>query len=225
MLKPATLKFLKDLRKNNDRAWFEKNRAVYEIARADFAELIDKVIASFGKKDKTIASLTAKECMYRINRDVRFSKNKAPYKNNMSASLIGGGKKSINAGYYFHFQPGGESFIGGGRYQVEPGELKKIRQEIDYSWTEFSKIIKNKKFTSLYGELERGEGMALSREPKGYEKDNPAIEYIKLKSWVATVPLTDADLMGKDLVKKVTAAFETLQPLIIFLNRALGEEQ
>ncbi len=141
----------------------------------------------------------------------------------MAASLIEGGKKSIFAGYYFHFQPGGKSFVGGGRYMVEPEHLKKIRQEIDYSWTEFHKIIRNKKFAAYYGDLEKGEGMSLSREPKGYEKDNPAIDYIKLKSWVATAELTDADLTGKDLVKKITAAFETLHPLIVFLNRALRE--
>jgi uncharacterized protein (TIGR02453 family) len=223
MLKPATLKFLKDLKKNNNREWFEKNRKSYEAAKEDFALLIDAVIASFGKKDESIASLTAKECVYRINRDVRFSKNKAPYKSNMAASLISGGKKSILAGYYFHFEPGGKSFVGGGRYMVEPDLLKKIRQEIDYSWTEFSKIIKHKKFAAYYGDLVKGEGMSLSREPKGYEKDNPAIDYIKLKSWVATAPLTDADLTGKDLVKKITAAFETLQPMIVFLNRALSE--
>jgi uncharacterized protein (TIGR02453 family) len=223
MLQTATLKFLKDLKKHNTREWFEKNRKAYEAAREDFAFLIDNVIKGLGKKDKGIATLAAKECMYRINRDVRFSKNKAPYKNNMAASLISGGKKSTNAGYYIHIQPGGESFVGGGRYMVEPDMLKKIRQEIDYSWDEFSKIIQNKKFKACYGELERGEGMSLSREPKGYEKDNPAIEYIKLKSWVATTPLTDADLTGKGLVKKITVALETLQPLIAFLNHALVE--
>jgi uncharacterized protein (TIGR02453 family) len=223
MLQPSTLKFLKDLKKNNDREWFEKNRKAYESAKEDMAKLVDDVVKQFGKKEKDIASLTAKECVYRINRDVRFSKNKAPYKNNMAASLIKGGKKSVNAGYYIQIQPGGESFIGGGRYMVEPLELKKIRQEIDYSWDEFNKIINNKKFKATYGELERGEGMALSREPKGYEKDNPAIEYIKLKSFVATVSLSDEDLVSKDLVKKITTALETLQPLIIFLNRALNE--
>ncbi len=223
MLQKSTLKFLKDLKNNNTREWFEKNRESYESAREDFATLVDHVIKQLGKKDEGIAPLTSKECMYRINRDVRFSKNKAPYKNNMAASLIPGGKKSINAGYYIHIQPGGESFIGGGRYMVEPLELKKIRQEIDYSWEEFNKIIRNKKFIACYGELERGEGMALSREPKGYEKDNPAIEYIKLKSFVATTGLSDADLSSKDLVKKIVTAFETLQPLIVFLNRALGE--
>lgn len=223
MLQNTTLKFLKDLSKNNNREWFEKNRKTYEAAKEDMAAMIDDVIKQYGKKDTAIANLTAKECVYRINRDVRFSKNKAPYKNNMAASLISGGKKSNNAGYYIHIQPGGESFVGGGRYMIEPIELKKIRQEIDYSWEEFTKIISHKKFRDTYGELERGEGMALSREPKGYEKDNPAIEYIKLKSFVATVPLSDADLTSKDLVKKIIAAFETLQPLIVFLNRAINE--
>lgn len=223
MLQPSTLRFLKNLKKNNTREWFEKNRQLYEAAKEDVASLIDKVITRFGKKDAGIASLTAKECMYRINRDVRFSKNKAPYKNNMAASLISGGKKSIFAGYYLHIQPGAESFVGGGRYIVEPDQLKKIRQEIDYSWDEFSKIIRNKKFVACYGDLEKGEGMSLSREPKGYDKANPAIEYIRLKSWVAITPLTDTDLTSKDLVKKITTAFETLQPLNNFLNRALGE--
>ena len=215
------LKFLQAVSRNNNREWFEKNRTAYEAAKEDMAALVENVIKQFGKKDEGIAPLTPKECVYRINRDVRFSKNKAPYKNNMAASLIRGGKKSVHAGYYIHIQPGGESFIGGGRYMVEAPELKKIRQEIDYSWEEFSKIVNNKKFRATYGELERGEGMALSREPKGYEKDNPAIEYIKLKSFVATTNLSDEELTGKDLVKKITAALETLQPLIIFLNRAL----
>lgn len=223
MLQPTTLKFLKDLAKNNTREWFEKNRKAYEAAKEDMVSLINAVIAQLGKKDLTIASLIAKDCVYRINRDVRFSKNKAPYKNNMAASLINGGKKSDNAGYYIHIQPGGESFIGGGRYMVEADQLKKIRQEIDYNWEEFKAIIHNKKFKATYGELERGEGMALIREPKGYEKDNPAIEYIKLKSWVATTPLTDADLTSKDLVKKITTALEALQPMLVFLNRAISE--
>jgi uncharacterized protein (TIGR02453 family) len=99
-----------------------------------------------------------------------------------------------------------------------------VRQEIDYNWDEFKKIIGSKKFKSVYGELERGEGMSLSREPKGYEKDNPAIEYIKLKSWVGTNEIVDADLTEKNLVKKITDAFTTLQPMVEFLNRALAGE-
>ncbi len=222
MLQISTFKFLKDLTKNNHRDWFEKNRKQYEAAKADVAALVDAVIKSFGKKDETILHLTAKDCMFRINRDVRFSKNKDPYKTNMGAYLCSGGKKSPLAGYYLHIEPGG-CFMGGGSYMGEPDTLKKIRQEIDYNWEEFHKIVSGKKFRSVYGELERGEGMALSREPKGYEKDNPAIEYIKLKSWVGTAHLSDADLTSKDAVKKITAAFETLQPLVMFLNRGIAE--
>lgn len=223
MLQPSTLKFLKDLKKNNTKEWFDKNRKSYEAAKEDFASLVNSVITQFGKKDESISHLTSKDCLFRINRDVRFSKNKAPYKTNMGASMVQGGKKSDLAGYYFHFEPGGNSFVGGGKYMTDADILKKIRQEIDYSWSEFSRIIKNKKFAAYYGDLEKGEGMSLSREPKGYEKNNPAIDYIKLKSWVATAPITDADLTDKNLAKKIIAAFETLQPLITFLNRALIE--
>lgn len=220
MIQKTSLSFLKNLKKNNHREWFEKNRAAYQSAKEDMSDLVQEVIATFGKKDPGIAMLTAKDCLFRINRDVRFSKNKDPYKTNIGASIVSGGKKSPMAGYYIHIEPG-KCFIGGGRYMAEADEIKKIRQEIDYNWDTFKKIISNKKFRDCYGELERGEGISLSREPRGYEKDNPAIEYLKLKSWIATSPLSDEDVTSKDLVKKITAAFETLQPLIYFLNEAL----
>lgn len=222
MLQASTIKFLKDLKKNNNREWFEKNRKVYEAAKADMAVLVNAVIAELAKKDETIAHLTAKDCTFRINRDVRFSKNKAPYKSNMGAYIVAGGKKSSLAGYYFHIEPGA-CFMGGGCYMPEPDQIKKIRQEIDYNWDTFKAIIQHKKFRSCYGDLDKSEGMSLVREPKGYEKDNPAIDYIKLKSWVATTPLADSDLTEKGLVKKITNAFEALQPMIIFLNQALYE--
>jgi uncharacterized protein (TIGR02453 family) len=223
MLQPTTLKFLLNLKKNNSKEWFDQNRKQYELAKADFAALIESVVKSFGKKEASIASLTAKECVYRINRDVRFSKNKAPYKSNMGASITAGGKKSLLAGYYFQLEPGGKSFVGGGLYMAEPDKLKKVRQEIDYNWEEFSKIISNKKFKEQYGDLDKSEGMTLVREPRGYEKDNPAIEYIKLKSWIALKPVADKALTEKELVKTISAALEALQPLIVFLNRALSD--
>ena len=126
----------------------------------------------------------AKDCVFRINRDVRFSKNKDPYKTNMGASINSGGKKAMTAGYYFHFEPGGKSFVGGGLYMAEPDKIKKVRQEIDYNWTDFKKILDNKKFKQQYNNLDLSEGISLVREPKGYEKDNPAIQYIKLKTIV-----------------------------------------
>src|SRR6478752_6461596 len=109
MLQPTTIKFLKDLKKNNTKEWFDKNRKLYEAAKTDFADTIQSAIDRFGKKDQSILALKAKDCVFRINRDVRFSKDKSPYKTNMGASINKAGKKSIYAGYYFHCQPG-ESF-------------------------------------------------------------------------------------------------------------------
>jgi uncharacterized protein (TIGR02453 family) len=223
MLQNSTLKFLKDLKKNNHKPWFDANRKAFEAAKADYAALVSEVIKGLGKKDPFIAPLTAKECVFRINRDVRFSKNKDPYKTNMGMYLSRDGKKSLFSGYYFHLEPGGKSFAAGGLWMPETDVIKKVRQEIDYNWDEFSRIIQNKKFISVYKSLQREEGMALSREPKGYEKDNPAIEYIKLKSWVATTSFTDSQLTSNTLAKDIVAAFETLQPLILFLNRAIEE--
>jgi uncharacterized protein (TIGR02453 family) len=223
MLQSSTLKFLKNLSKNNNREWFEKNRKDYEATKADVIQLVEAVIKQLGKKDPTIASLNGKDCSYRINRDIRFSKDKTPYKKNIAASLIRDGKKSDFGGYYIHIEPGGKSFIGGGKYQADADMLRKIRQEIDYNWDEFRSIIRSKKFVSVYGDLDKSAELSLSREPKGYEKDNPAIEYIKLKSWIAMIELTDEELTGKGLVRKITAAFEALQPLLNFLNRAIGE--
>ncbi len=220
MLQSSTIQFLKSLKKNNNREWFEKNRKLYEAAKEDFRILVDRVIEDFGRKDTTIASLNAKNCVFRINRDIRFSKDKSPYKSNMGASINKGGKKAMQAGYYFHCEPG-DSFVGGGLWIPEKEELKKVRQEIDYNFEGFKKIIQSKKFVNTYKDLDKSPESSLSREPKGYEKDNPAIEYIKLKSWIAMRPLTDEDLLSKDLTKKITTAFETLHPLILFLNEAI----
>jgi uncharacterized protein (TIGR02453 family) len=162
--------------------------------------------------------------MFRINRDVRFSKNKAPYKTNFGASIQAGGKKSMLAGYYFHLEPGGKSFVGGGLYMPEAAQLQKVRQEIDYNWKEFAGILQAKPFVKTYGSLEKGEGISLTREPKGYEKDNPAIEMLKLKSWVATAPLSDKQLTQADLPKIILHSFSVLQPLLVFLNRSLADE-
>jgi uncharacterized protein (TIGR02453 family) len=220
MLQTSTIKFLKDLKQHNAKEWFDANRKVYESAKEDFSKFIQSVIDTHAKKDPTLASLTAKETMFRINRDVRFSKDKSPYKTNFGASINKGGKKGIYAGYYFHLQPG-ESFVGGGLWMPMPDELKKVRQEIDYNFDAFKKIINNKKFTTVYGSLYTGEDAAqLTRAPKGYEEDNPAIEFIKMKSFLAIAPVKDEELTSKDLQKKITTAFEALQPLVEFINHS-----
>jgi len=221
MLQPSTLKFLKDLKKNNNKPWFDAHRKHYEDARDDFASFIQKVIDSFGKKDDSIAHLKAKDSTFRINRDVRFSKDKSPYKDNMGGYMNKGGKKAPFAGYYFHCQPG-RCFMGGGLWMPMQPELSKVRQEIDYNFADFKKIIGSKKFKSAYGDLSRDAEYVLTRVPKGYEADNPAADYLKLKSFVALAPLKDTELTSKDLVRKTTVAFETLKPLIDFINEAIS---
>jgi uncharacterized protein (TIGR02453 family) len=221
MLQSSTIKFLKDLKKNNNKPWFEAHRPVYENARKDFEIFIQSVIDQHGKKDPSIKNLVARNCMFRINRDVRFSKDKSPYKFNFGASINPGGKKSPLAGYYFHLSPG-DSFAGGGIWMPLPGDLKKIRQEIDYNLAAFKKILAAKKFKSVYGDLSRDPEYLLSRVPKGYEPGNPAAAFLKLKSLIAGIPLKDVELSAKDLLKKTAAAFDALQPLIEFINESIS---
>jgi uncharacterized protein (TIGR02453 family) len=226
MLQVSTIKFLKDLKKNNNKPWFDANRKIYEVAKADFAGFIQKVIDQHSKKDPSIKSLVAKDCMFRINRDVRFSKDKSPYKTNFGAYINSGGKKSLFGGYYFHCEPG-QSFVGGGLWMPMPPELNKVRQEIDYNYAAFKKIITSKKFKSVYSDLSMDAEYVLTRVPKGYDADNPAAEYLKMKSFVALATIKDAELTSKDLAKKTVAAFEALQPVIEFINHSLdpGFEQ
>lgn len=220
MLQPSTLTYIKDLTNNNNKPWFDEHRGRFEQAKSDFEKLVENLISTFGKVDLDIAPLQAKDCVFRQYRDIRFSKDKTPYKHHMGASFDRGGKKSGFAGYYLHVQPGNHSMAGGGIWMPEAAPLKKIRQEIDYNWEEFSSILNEPSFKKIYGDLEQGE-YRLSREPKGYEKDNPAIEYLKLKSLVATQSLADDELVSKNILKKIVAAFSALMPLIKFINRSL----
>lgn len=222
MLQSTTLKFLKDLKKNNNKPWFEEHRSEFNAARADFENFIQTILHEHAKNDEDLHTLKIKECLFRINRDVRFAKDKSPYKTNMGAYINRGGKKSIYAGYYFHCEPG-QSFAGGGIWMPMAPEVKKIRQEIDYCLKEFKAIVESKKFKSVYGELNKSEEFILVNIPKGYEKDNPAAEYLRLKSWIGMRPLSDADLTSKDLEKKVLETFQTLQPLVKFINRAIED--
>lgn len=224
MIQSSTLSFFRQLRKNNHKPWFDAHRAQYEAAREDIESFMQAVINKHGKKDPEIASLTARNCLYRINRDIRFSKDKTPYKTHLAGSITKGGKKSPLAGYYLHIEPDGKTMVGGGLWMPEPGNLKKVRQEIDYCYDEFHKIITTKKFTSQFGELYRGEDVSLVKVPQGFEKDNPAADYLKLKSWLASREFEDAEVTSKDFLKKVTDAMEAMQPFLNFLNRALDSE-
>jgi uncharacterized protein (TIGR02453 family) len=219
MLQKTTIKFLTDLQKNNNRPWFELHRKIYEAAKADHQNMVTELIPAIAKFDEPLGNLKAKECTFRINRDVRFSKNKSPYKNNMAAYFSRGGKKASVAGYYFHCEPG-KSYAAGGFYSPMPPELAKIRQEIDYSFDEWKKIIANKKFKSCFPEGIDGIE-SLVRPPKGYDENNPAIEYLKMKHFIVSKPISDAALQSKTLVKDIAKIFETIKPMIDFLNRSV----
>jgi uncharacterized protein (TIGR02453 family) len=222
MLQPATIKFLKNLKKNNNKPWFDANRPIYETAKKDYETFIQQVIDKLAKSDETIGGIKAKECMFRINRDVRFSKDKSPYKSNFGAFINKGGKKSNLAGYYFHLEPGA-SFIGGGLWMPMPKELAQVRQEIDYCFNDFKKITGAAGFKKAYGKVHDGDDYKLQRVPKGYEADNPAAEYLKLKSFTAMKSIADNELTDPELVKKSVAALQALQPLIEFINRAIKD--
>ena len=158
--------------------------------------------------------------MFHINRDIRFSKDKTPYKTNFGASIKRGGKKSPFAGYYFHCAPG-ESFAGGGIWMPEAADVKKVRQEIDYNFDEFKGIVESKSFKKVFGGLYHSPEVSLSTVPKGYEKDNPAIEYLKFKSIIAERHIPDEQLTKGSLHKTTVNTFLALKPLIDFINTAV----
>ena len=217
MLSNETLKFLKELKKNNNKPWFEANRKRYENAQTEIKSFVETWIKSYGKKDESIAHLDPKKCIFRINRDVRFSADKSPYKNNLGAYLTKGGKNTNLAGFYLHIEPGG-CFFGAGNYMPMPDQLAKIRQEIDYNFGDFKKMVSSKKFKDSFGDLTTEN--KLKRAPKGYEEDNAAIEYLKLKGFTVFKKLKDEELTSKDLVKTITELSVTVKPFIDFLNNA-----
>lgn len=225
MLQASTIQFLQQLKLNNNKPWFDEHRKQYEAARANFIDLTSEVLKGIAAFDASVAHLQPKDCIFRINRDVRFSKNKAPYKTNMAMYISKGGKKAMDcAGYYVHIEPG-QSFMAGGIWMPMAPELKKIRQEIDYSFADLKKVLQNKSFANTYGDFERGEGVVLSRPPKGYEADNEAIEYLKLKSFIASTTLPDKLLTDKNMATTVVKQFKDVYPLVQFINQALDVDE
>jgi uncharacterized protein (TIGR02453 family) len=220
MISSPTLAFLKALKKNNNKAWFDEHRENYNAAKYNFEEFVVLLLQKMIEFDEDMKELIPKNCTFRINRDVRFSKNKTPYKINLSASFNRGGKKSMYGGYYFHLQPGNNNFVGGGLWRPEPADLKKLRQEIDYCFPEFKKIIGAPAFKKHYGGLEKDENQMLVNIPKGYDKENPAADYLRMKSFIATKNLSDDDVLSPKLVNEVIQSFKALMPLVKFINRA-----
>ncbi len=219
MLQSTIFKFLKELKINNNKAWFDANRKTYEIIKTDFSGFVQQLIIAISKFDEPIGKLSPKDCLFRINRDIRFSKDKTPYKSNMGASISKAGKKINVAGYYIHCEPG-KSMAAGGFYMPSGSDLLKIRQEIDYNFEEWKKIIHHKNFKKYFPKGVDGIEY-LVRPPKGYDHENAAIEFLKMKSFIVTCPLSNSDLTDKTAIKKVAAIFNEMKPMIDFLNRSI----
>jgi uncharacterized protein (TIGR02453 family) len=215
MFKQSTIDFLTNLKANNNKDWFEKNRAAYNDARADQLAFITALLPEMSKWDDRIKGLDPKKCAMRINRDIRFSKDKSPYKSAMSFGISPIGAK---AGYYFHFEP--ESmFIGGGMYAMEPAQVKAVRQEIDYNTDTFSAIMNKPAFKKYFPELK---GDALKSVPKEYPKDHPGGEWLKHKDFIISHKLDDKEVTKPDLLKKVNEMYKTMQPFMAFMDGALA---
>ena len=213
-----TLDFLSDLSKHNNKAWMDENKKRYLEAKDQVIELIDQILKKTIAFAPELSGLEAKKTLFRINRDIRFSKNKDPYKTNFGASIVEGGRKTGNPGFYIHIMPG-NNFIGGGIYQPSPEALIKVRQEIDYSGKDLMAIIENNKFKSTYGDP-HGEDK-LKTAPKGYPKDHEHIEYLQLKHYVFMRKATDKEVTANSFVDKVVEDFKTLYPFNQFLARAM----
>ncbi len=223
MLSKESLQFLHDLKENNHRDWFQDNKKRYELFKKDYQQLVAGFLKEMKPHDPALEMLEVKHCTFRINRDIRFSNDKTPYKTHLGIWLSGGIKGVNKPGYYVHIDPSGESFIAGGFYNPEADELKKVRKEIAFFHDDLEAIVSEKKFKAAFGGLNMAN--SLKTAPKGYEKDHPAIDFLRLKSFVATSPFDSNAVLKDDFTKKTCAKLIMLKPLNDFITRALEDTE
>lgn len=220
MINPQTVEFLKELISNNNREWFQANKAVYDSARENVIAFTGELLKHLHKIDPGIdEALDPKKSVMRIYRDIRFSKNKTPYKNNFGISIPTSGLRNGGVEYYMHITPGA-SFIAGGYWMPEADHLKAIRQEIDYNAHDLKSIIDDSGFVKLFGDFRAQE--KLKTLPKGYEAGNENIDLLKLKSFIVSHPLKDKDLFKADAVQYVAQICAKIHPLNVFLKNAIA---
>jgi uncharacterized protein (TIGR02453 family) len=222
MLSTNSLAFLQDLRANNNRDWFLDNKKRYEVFKKDYHQLVANFLAMLKPLDPSLEMLEVKNCTFRINRDIRFSKDKSPYKDHLGIWLSSGSKGLNRAGYYVHIGSAG-SFIAGGFYCPEAEDLKKVRKEIAYFYDDLEKIMTDKDFKKEFNDFDRNEANVLKNPPRGYEKEHPAIGFLKLKSFETSQKFNFNEVTKKDFVAKMCQKLILLKPLNDFINRALVE--
>jgi uncharacterized protein (TIGR02453 family) len=224
MLTKESLQFLDDLKKNNNRDWFQDNKKRYEVFKKDYHQLVSDFLDAMKPLDPSLELLEVKNCTFRINRDIRFSKDKSPYKAHLGVWMSTGAKGANRAGYYVHIEKGA-SFIAGGFYSPDSEDLKKVRKEIAFFYDDLQEILNDKNFKKEFGSLDINENNSLKSMPRGYEKDHPAIEFLKLKSFTATQKYDISEVTQKDFVSKMSKKLIALKPLNEFINRALETEE
>lgn len=216
MLNKKYFNFLNELKLNNNKEWFHKNKPVFDQLKLEFEEIVSELINSLSEFDSGIKNLSPKDCVFRIYKDIRFSKDKTPYKTNFGAFFVPGGKKSGMAGYYLHIEPG-ECFIGGGIYMPPPPILKKLRDEVFYNFDELTEIISDKNFKKHFKEIS---GSKTTMMPKGFDKNFKGAEYLKYKDYTVLCQVNDDFYLQKDAFRKIVEIFKTMKPFNDFLNRS-----
>jgi uncharacterized protein (TIGR02453 family) len=216
-LKP-TFDFLTKLKNNNNRAWFQENRSAFDRAQEAFAIFVDALIRDLGRGEN-LTGVSAKDCIFRIYRDIRFSKDKSPYKTNMGAEIVGGGRKSGRLGYYFHIAPHDQSMIAGGLYMPSGEQIAKFRQAIARDARKFKRIMNEKEFKKYFGTLE---GERLKTAPQGFGRDHPEIELLKLKQVVVHHRLSDEQVLSANAAVHAVAACKAMKPFLDYLNKVIA---
>lgn len=220
MIEKETLKFLTELKANNNREWFTEHKDWYERSKNNFENLVSKIIDDFPSIDSEVGFLEPKKCVFRIYRDIRFSPDKTPYKTHFGAGFRSP-RVQKSSGYYLHIDPDG-SFISCGHYGLDANQLKKVRKGISDDFEYFKSILDEPQLKKEIGDLYRDDD-ALKNAPKGFDVNDPAIEYLKLKHFYVQREIPREIVCQKELVTFVTSSFRTMQPLSRFLNDVLLE--
>jgi uncharacterized protein (TIGR02453 family) len=211
------LNFLDNLVQNNAKAWFDAHRADYDTARDSFEGFIDYLIDELRTSDNLL-DLSAKDCIFRFYRDLRFSRDKTPYHTNFSAIIGPGGRKSLEQGYYISIEPHDRSMIAGGLHMPTPQKLDRFRQAIDRHAATFKRVTGDPAFVEQFGKIE---GERLKTAPKGYDRAHPEIELLQLKEVVAIHQLTDQEVLEGDFPDKVLVVCRAMKPFVDYLNELI----
>jgi uncharacterized protein (TIGR02453 family) len=215
-----TLDILREMRANNNKTWFEANRKRYDQARAAYEKLIAELIAGFQDRQiEDLSGVTVKDCVFRIYRDVRFSKDKSPFNTHMGGVIAQGGRKPQGRSYYIHVEPDGGSFMAGGLYDPTRPQLDYLRQHIAENADSLRAIITAPDFIKYFGGLD---GETLKTAPQGYAKDHPAIDLLRYKQFLASHKISDADLVSDDLVPRLLDVAQALRPFLTYFNELLA---